>query len=442
MNKMLAVFKREYLATVRKKMFIIMTILFPALMAGLFFIPVMMISKSLGGKRVAVVDGSGRLHEAFAAPLKPEAVDPKQSLRDQRRARELPQTVNVDYKDAHAEADLQAAAKPYFSKLTDDNHGKHIYDAVLIVPSDAFTSDKAKMTFYSRSATDIFTEERLAGAANRAIQRQRLADRGLKGEEAEAIMARIPVESVQLSRSGEQKKGGDANFMVGFLLAALLLIPSFVYGVEVMRGIIQEKTDRVIEVLISSMTPTQLLVGKILGIAAVGLTQITAWLTIAAVGAAFGGAVAAAAGVNVSQFIRPGVFIYFYLFFVLGYLINVCVYAVAGAACNSDKEAQQLVMPIQMVMMLPWFVMMPIITNPDSSMAVGFSLSPVFAPITMFVRTLVSEPPAWHIATAVAVSLATVAVFFWATSKIFRVGILSYGKRPTIQELWRWMKVA
>src|SRR2546430_17232601 len=128
--------------------------------------------------------------------------------------------------------------------------------------------------------------------------------------------------------------------------------------------------------------------------------------------------------------------------FVIGFLSYVCVYAVAVAACNTDKEAQQLMAPIQMVMMLPWFMMAAIITNPDSSLAVGFSLSPVFGPLTMFVRTLVAEPPMWHVLLSIAISLATICVFFWVTAKIFRVGILSYGKRPTIPELWRWLKVA
>jgi len=157
---------------------------------------------------------------------------------------------------------------------------------------------------------------------------------------------------------------------------------------------------------------------------------------------AFGAAMAAGAGINILQVLRPMLFVYFIVFFILGYLTYVCVYAVAGAACNTDKEAQQLMAPIQMVMMLPWFMMMAIITNPDSSLAVGFSLAPVFGPVTMFARAVASEPPAWHIAVSIGVSLVTIAVFFWATAKIFRVGILSYGKRPTLPELWRWMKVA
>jgi ABC-2 type transport system permease protein len=209
-----------------------------------------------------------------------------------------------------------------------------------------------------------------------------------------------------------------------------------------MRGIIQEKTDRVVEILISSMSPRQLLTGKVTGIALVGLTQVSVWILVGLGVAAFGAASATVAGINVLQFLRPMVFVYFAMFFVLAYFTYVCVYAIGGAICNSEKEAQQLIAPISMLMMLPWFLMIGIITNPESSLSVGFSLAPVFGPITMFVRTLVSEPPMWHIAVSIAVSVATIFVFFWATAKIFRVGILSYGKRPTIPELWRWIRVA
>src|SRR5258706_14678284 len=123
--------------------------------------------------------------------------------------------------------------------------------------------------------------------------------------------------------------------MVGFMLAALLIIPSFVYGVEIMRGIIQEKSDRVVEVLISSMSPTQLLTGKISGVAAVGLTQIGVWLTIFGAVAAYGAAVVASAGINLAQFITPSFFVFFVVFFVVGYLTNVCVYPIAVAASNT-----------------------------------------------------------------------------------------------------------
>jgi ABC-2 type transport system permease protein len=443
MNKMFAVIKREYLQAVRKKMFIFMTIFFPVLMAGVVIVPTMMMAKGMGGKKVAVIDGTGALQSSFGHHIEPVAPDPKKALSGGNRG-ELPQSIDVEYVAANGTASLTAAAKPYLNRLNVDKDTGQRIDAVMLIPGNAFAGSDAKMTFYSRSSTDFITQERVASVANRAIQRQRLAGRGIDSNAVDALTREVPVDSVQFSRSGEEKKGGEGNFIVGFVFAALLIIPSFIYGLETMRGIVQEKSERIVEVLVSSMTPRQLLTGKILGVAAVGLTQVGVWLTaIAAVGT-FGlvSAKVAGLGFNLSQFLRPMVFVYFLLFFILGYLTFVCIYAIAGAACNTDKEAQQLVAPIQMLMMVPWFVMVAIITNPDSSFAVALSLMPVYGPITMFVRTLVSEPPVWHILLSIAVSLVTIAVFFYVTAKIFRVGILSYGKRPTIPELWRWMKVA
>ena len=435
MKKMLAVLKREYLAAVRKKMFIVMTILFPVLMSGAMILPGLIVARGLGEKHVAVLDGTGKLRSAFTRTIAPERPDPKQALRGRNR-NELPQTIRADYVEGNVDS------KPYLDRLNADRNAANRLDGVFVIPPDAIDGAGAKMTYYSRSSTDIITQERLASIANRAIQRIRLSARGIDPNTVEALTRSVPVDGMQLSRSGEQKKGGELNLIIAILFAAFLLIPSFIYGLEIMRGIIQEKNDRVVEILVSSMSPRQLLTGKICGVALVGLTQVTAWMLMLAAVGAWGAAVVSMAGVNISQFLRPMVFVYFFLFFVLAYMTYVCIYAIAGAVCNSEKEAQQLIAPISLLMMLPWFLMFAIVTNPDSGLAVGFSLSPVFAPLTMFVRALVSEPPIMHIVIAVAVSIATICAFFWATAKIFRVGILSYGKRPTIGELWQWLKVA
>jgi ABC-2 type transport system permease protein len=441
MRKMFAVLKREYLAAVRKKMFIVMTILFPVLMSAAMLLPGLIVARGLGEKQVVILDGTGQLRSAFTRTIAPVQPDVKRSLRG-RRGAELPQTIKADYIDAHAAADVDAAAKPYLDRLNADRKSSSRLDAVFVIPHDAIDGENAKITYYSRSATDIITQERLTSIANRNIQRLRLAGRGIDAKALDALTREVPVDGVQLSRSGEQKKGGEMNLLFAILFAALLLIPSFIYGLEIMRGIIQEKNDRVVEILVSSMSPRQLLTGKILGVALVGLTQVTAWMLMLAAVGTFAGAVISMAGMNVTQFLRPMVFVYFFVFFVLAYLTYVCIYAIAGAVCNSEKEAQQLIAPISMLMMLPWFLMFAIITNPDSGLAIAFSLAPVFGPLTMFVRALVSEPPITHLLFSVAVSLATIAAFFWATAKIFRVGILSYGKRPTMGELWRWLKIA
>jgi ABC-2 type transport system permease protein len=414
-----------------------MTFLMPVLMAALFVIPGMLIERGMGVKKVAVLDGTGNLRAALTQPDQTAEAD----IQIGRSRRDLPSRISTEYIDVRGQ-NVDEAAKPYFAKMNAEKKTDRL-DGVFLIPGDALTSPDAKLRYYSRSATDFMTQARLSSVVNRSVQHHRLAQRGIAPADLDKLLEDLRVEAVQLSKSGEQKKGGVANFFAGFILTALLIIPSFVYGLEIMRGIIQEKTDRVVEVLISSMTSSQLLIGKILGVAAVGLTQISVWFIMAGAVGGVGMATAMLAGDNnFLQLIRPSTFVYFLIFFMLAYLTYVCIYAIGGAVCNTEKEAQQLIAPITMLMMLPWFLMAAIITNPDSSLSVGFSLSPVFGPLTMYVRTLVAEPPMWHVLLSIAVSIATIALFFWITAKIFRVGILSYGKRPTLPELWRWVKVA
>ncbi|HXG58762.1 MAG TPA: ABC transporter permease [Thermoanaerobaculia bacterium] len=430
MKKTMAVLKREYLQAVRKKSFIIMTFLFPVFMAAVMVLPSLLMAKGLSGKRVAVIDGTGALRDTFSKPVE---------LSSSRR-RDLPGTIDIEYVASAGRA-VEETAKPYLARVPQAKKEGRL-DAVMLIPVDALTAESARLKFYTRASTDFITQERLASIANRGLQRIRLQQRGISRDDLETIMRSLGVDGVQISKTGEQKAGGAANFFIGFIFTALLFVPSLIYGLETMRGILQEKTDRVVEVLISSMTPAELLTGKILGIAAVGLTQIAVWIVMLAGAGAFAAATAVMSGVNVAQFLRISTFVWFGVFFVLAYLTYVCVYAIGGAVCNNEKEANQFIMPIIMIMMLPWFILVALITNPDSTMSVALSMAPLFAPITMFVRTLVSEPPLWHIAVAIGVSVLTIAGFFWVTAKIFRVGILSYGKRPTIPELWRWLKMA
>src|ERR1700694_72973 len=279
MRKMFAVFKREYLVAVRKKMFIFMTLFFPVLMAGMMVVPGLMMAKGLGEKHVAVIDATGELRDAFAES------DKRANVRGARR--DLRQQLSIEYVDGRGKA-ADEETKKYLARLAAARRSADRLDAVLVIPADAFEGKDSKMTFYSRAATDIITQERLARMANRAVQRHRLTSRGIAADSLDSLLREVPTQGVQLSRSGEQKKGGELNFVIGFIFAALLLVPSLVYGLEIMRGIIQEKTDRVVEILVSSMSPMQLLSGKVTGIAAVGLTQVSVWMLFGLGAATFG----------------------------------------------------------------------------------------------------------------------------------------------------------
>jgi ABC-2 type transport system permease protein len=437
------VLKREYLEVVRKKSFIILTLLMPFLMAALMFLPALLTVRGVGGKTIAVIDGTGRLAAAFEAEQEPAPPDTLPAhLREAARSAPRPEgRLRFDY--FAASGDVKAAAQPFLERLQrGERQPGRALDGVVVIPAGVFDNPDQAFTYYSRSSADFITQERLGAIVNRAVTHRRLAERGIAPDEADRLLRRVRIEGVKLSRSGEQSTGGELNFVVGLFFIIMLMLPTFAYGQEVMRGIVQEKTERVVEILISSLSPMSLLSGKILGLAAVGLTQVAVWFGLAAFAGLYVGTAATAVGVDLLGFLTVRVVLSFLVFYVLGYLMFVCAYAVGGAVSNSEKEAQQFMVPIMVVTMIPWLLAMPILQSPDSRLAVGLSLVPFFAPFTMFMRILVGEPPLWQIVLAVALAGGTIVALFWATAKIFRVGILSYGKRPSAAELWHWLRVA
>lgn len=438
MKKMMAVLKREYIQAVRKKMFIIMTFLMPFLMVLLMAIPTTLIRRGLEEKTVIVLDGTGKLATAFT-----DTAEPGDKSRLREKMEEETANIRIEYVAAAGPL-LEQKTRDYLAALrSEEKDERGRLDALAVIPADIFeSSEDVVLTIYSRTSADVVAQERVRGSLKRALQRQRLTAAAVDPGVIEKVLADVDIDAVQVTRSGEEKRGGEMNLIIAFIFGALLITPVFIHGIEIMRGIIQEKTERVVEVLVSSMTPEELLGGKVLGLALVGLTQTAVWMIMAALMAGYGAAVAILAGVNLGEFLRPAIFFYFLIYFLLGYLLMVFVYAIGGAACNSEKDAQQLLAPLVMVMMIPWFLMMPILTSPDSPFAVTLSLIPLFTPMTMFARILVSEPPWWQIALSMLLTLATIWALMIVTAKIFRVGILAYGKRPTIPELWRWLRVA
>ncbi len=444
MRKLWAVLKREYRETVRKPSFLIMTVLAPFLMAGLMIVPALLATKGMGERRVAILDGTGRL-ASVAETLRQESSGGSSPFaRGGRAGRQGGPTGTIvpEYVNLFA-VDPKNAVGPYLGRLSKEGTPKEqLLDGVLLVPADAFVRPVTKLTYFSRSAADLLAQERLGRVVNRALQRERLAARGLEPSEVELLLAPLPVQSVQVTKSGQERTGGEGSFLVAMVFMALLFIPSLVYGQEVMRGVIQEKTDRVVEILVSSMTPMELLSGKILGMAAVGLTQMAVWMAMGGLLLASGLSQAQTAGLDLSTILRPSVAVWFVVFFLLSYLVTVGAYAAGGSIVNSEKEAQQVLTPVMLAFMAPWFLMMPILTNPDSTLSVVLSLVPIYTPMTMFIRILVSEPPAWQVALSLVLSVATIAFLLKAAAKIFRAGLLATGKRPTIPELWRWLKEA
>ena len=224
-----------------------------------------------------------------------------------------------------------------------------------------------------------------------------------------------------------------SSFLVAYVLFLLMYMVVLLYGMNVARSIIEEKTSRVFEVLLATIKPDELLAGKILGVGAVGLTQVAIWMVAAGLIAARLGATS---GVQIST---PQV-VFFIVYFALGYALYSAVAAALGAMTNSEQELQQLNMFLMMPLFFSMLMLMPVVTNPNSMMSRIVSQIPFCAPLLMDLRISISMPQPWEIALSIGLILMTIYAVLWVSSRIYRVGILMYGKKPNLPEILRWLK--
>jgi ABC-2 type transport system permease protein len=217
------------------------------------------------------------------------------------------------------------------------------------------------------------------------------------------------------------------------------------YGQIILRGVIEEKSSRVVEIMLSSLRPFQLMAGKVLGIALVGFTQYAIWALFGLGASRYGksvmvGFISEAQNFDFKFNIPPYIFIFFVVFFILGYFLYGTVYAAIGSMVNSEKEAQNLVMPVTMLLVVPLLLMVFIMKNPESTVSVALSMIPFFAPVLMLLRVCILLPPIEQLAGSILILFLTILLMIWLSSKIYRVGILMYGKRPSFKEIVKWMR--
>jgi len=414
MRNVFLIARREYLERVRTKAFLIFTFLMPALMAGFTILPAKIMMTAGKPKNLLVVTSVPEFGTAIKDQLGSS----------QQRSSGVNLIVATS---TPAETTQEAAEQQLNSKR---------YDSVLWATDEALASGGAIYT--ARESSDFIEREVVNNALQSAISRKRLAQHGITRSEAENIFKRIGFTAKSLDKQGVQDFGQIIG--VAFTLMILLYVSVLTYGLFVMRAVIEEKTSRVMEVMLSSVTSQQLMAGKILGVGAVGLTQIAIWFFTGALLAGYGAAA-------ISQFMNLRLItslqlIFFAVFFLLGYFLYSTMCAALGAMCNSDQEAQQLtlfvVMPLAMCMAFAWAV----IRSPSSPLSIALSMIPFCSPLLMFMRIMVQQPPAWQIALSIGILLATIYALLWICSRIYRVGILMYGKRPTLPEIVKWIKYA
>jgi ABC-2 type transport system permease protein len=269
--------------------------------------------------------------------------------------------------------------------------------------------------------------------------RETIAARGMPADLAADLEKRVDLKAFKVTAQGTAEEKG-AGIVAALIFFFLMYSTFFMYGYQVMRGVIEEKSNRIVEVIIASVRPTELMLGKIIGIGLVGLTQYATWSLIA-MNLSLPAVVTAMASSDMGvPHIPLSMIGFFILYFLLGYFLYASIYTAIAAPFNTDQEAQQLAL-IPMFMILAGIMVYPaIMNNPSGAVSVVFSLLPFTAPLTMFLRTALSEVPVWQILTSVALLVATIFGMAWFAGRIYRIGILMYGKRPTIPEIVRWIR--
>jgi ABC-2 type transport system permease protein len=418
------VIRREYLERVRKKSFWFGTVIFPLLMVGLVFGQFGLMAIQTGKQRsIAVIDATGRI----AAPL-------AQAL-EQSKLKDGRPEYRVEVIDPAG--DLEATRLRIEPRVAEG-----ALFGVLAIGEDLQAGDNFK--FYSRNVANLTVLRRIRGELRNVVVELRFERSELEIDRTvvDALMAPVRLETFQVSEGGETKKKGFEQAYFGtFIFVLILYISLLLHGIAVMRGILEEKSNRVIEVLLGSLTPNELMTGKILGIGLVGLTQIAVYAATAGAVRWYVLARQLEAGWTsaLDSFSLMKLF-YFIVFFLLGYFMFTALFAAVGAVCNSEQEAQNLQAPVIMCLVIPMIATFFFVTNPDSTIALVVSLIPLFTPMVMFMRISVLTPPFWQIALSIVLMLGTIWLLFRGVAKVFRVGILMYGKRPSLPEILRWAR--
>jgi ABC-2 type transport system permease protein len=434
------IIKREYLERVRQRSFIVLTVLLPAIVGGAFFIPAKLSRmKSSKTQHLVVVTSDPKFGEIVRQQLLSSAkTDDEKAAADKSKENSGDKDSDDDDKSSNNYTiDVDSTPSDGERAALQNRVSSGDIDGYLWLSDDAVAA--RKVTYEGQASSGFMEKSWLAGQLDRAILLRELAQRGVSGDQADGLLKPVKLEVIRLKGGHETKDNDKGMFFAILIMVMLLYMAVIFYGVSVMRAVLEEKNSRVMEVLLSSATSTELMAGKLIGVGAVGLTQIGIWITMASIYALPALAASASAG---EIHIAPLTLAAFALFFLLGYLLYSSVYAAVGAVITSEQEGQQLQFIILLPLILAVFMMGPVMRAPDSPVAMWTSMVPFFSPILMYVRIAIQPPPAWQIALSLLLLVATIAGILVLCARIYRIGILMYGKRPTLPEIMKWLKYA
>lgn len=438
MNKLWLIIKREYLVRVRKKTFILTTVLMPLLIIGLYALPILFVKMSEDQKKIVFKDDSGYFEN-------------------------IPSSKHVHFKNDPRS--LEEIRKSY---------KENGYDGVLYIPEFKSLNNDLRVQYYSNRQMSVTMSESIEGRLERRIRNKKMEDAGLTQKQLDELDTNVILEETKESvdEKGELKqKSGKAHAgiatMIGLVMGMFMYVILLIYGSMVMRSVQEEKINRIVEVIISSVKPFKLMLGKVIGVGGVGLTQILIWtiliyglqlalFPLLGFGAAGSMPDPGSTGLeNVDPeevqskiqevfdaifgldwaFIVPVIII----FFLGGFFIYSSLFAAVGSAVGDDLgESQSLMFPIMLPIIISIFIVVSIMNNPNSGIAVFGSIFPLFSPVVMPAR-LAFDPPLWEVLLSIVVLIGSAIFFIWLSGRIYRVGIFMYGKKVTFKEIWKWL---
>lgn len=434
MNKLLAIIKREYLERVRSKIFIIATLLGPLIMIGFAVVPSIAFNIKTGGAtRIAIVDQTGFLYERVRdAILHSDDKENAEAAPNPTAQKNNGSVFKTQY--AVEEYPLKDGPLDEAKKSLSERIRRNTLDAYLVIPPDILRAGKGE--YYARNLGDVIGVGEIKDRLSDAVIEQRMSNERLDRNRINELLQKVDITTK--SEAGEEKNSGS-SFVLAFIVGFFIYMTTIMYGQAILAAVVEEKSTRITEMLFSSVRSFPLMLGKLIGVSLVALTQYLIWALAFGALTLYGATALASSGFTMPHVAASAIF-FFILFFLLGYFIYATLYVLVGSMVTTTQEGGQVAMPIIFLLIIGFYLAFPVIRSPDSSFAFWISLIPFFSPITMVVRIMTQTPPLWQIALSFAIGLATVAALIWLAARIYRTGMLMYGKRANLPEVWRWVK--
>jgi len=414
MKKKLAIAKWEFVEKVKTKAFLISLILTPILMVVFGVVPGLLASKPDEKPVViGIIDETGRILEPLSRRL-----DEKYQLPGGEP--------NYIVRNLGGEGSPQQIRTNANKMIADDEIEGYFY-----IPASVF--DSGKVEYRAENVGNFRVQERFARTIEEVVMEQRAINQGYDPAVLKKLLTDIDVKSIKVTAEGEEKESGFLQtFFSSYVIIMMLMFLVLTSGQLLIRSVVEEKSNRLIEILMSSCSANDLMVGKIVGLSGLGILQVMLWAAIAfGISVKFG-----------TSLFQVETFLIALVYFLLGYLLYAAIFVAAGSPVTTEQEAQQITSYVSLMLIFPVVLAMPVMQNPDSTIVKVLSFIPIFTPSFMVMRLPIQMPALWEILGTILVLILSVWGMMWAAGKIFRTAILVYGKRPTLSELYRWLRAA